>query len=61
MAEMKHSNEAVMQLRERLMQNIELMNNDNAVFEINKIKFKSNNVLPIPLYSKAEKILMRAL
>ncbi len=51
-----------MQLRERLFQKEEVMNNENAIFEISRLKFKGNGmILPIPLYSKATKIVLMSL
>ena len=46
-----------MQLRERLFKKQELMNNENAIFEISKLKYK-NGELPIPIYAKASRIIL---
>eukprot|EP00347_Sterkiella_histriomuscorum_P016615 403352508 len=58
--ELQHSNKLVMQLRERLFQKEELMNNENAIFELSRLKYKFN-VLPVPLFAKSAKIVMRSL
>jgi hypothetical protein len=36
------------------------MTNENAIFELNKIKFK-NNELPMPIYNKTEFYIVNAL